>query len=834
MQRSSFRSIDRASRHPIVSDRPAPNFFQGALLGNGGLGVVLTTRPDAVVLHFGHNSVWDIRVAEEHTDQVGTFQEIFERVKAIPAHYSRLDEDPWYRQYCDLMGDNYTKPYPRPFPCGSLVLGFDPRQVELLGHRLDIASGVCAVRLLHEQRIVTLECFVDMLEDRVWLRLVDEAGTPIAAPFERVRLLPDPDGLLDDTPDEASAIFSTLPNDRAAEPGPASDDQDEIAPGLFVPTSPPEGSLAFRQVLPYLVRKAGQPQPSHPEDRAFRLTVQVNSTLKRERRINWHGVVEQMPVLERALHSHEPFLACVQLDHGLASSVADEASHVDITYEAFATAASSNRSAWEMFWDKSGVALEDEQIERLWYHNLYFFNCAVRPGVTCPGLFANWSYQKIGTAWHGDYHLNYNTQQPFWVAFSSNHADKHLPYVDLVHRVLPLSRSWAQEYYGLRGAYFPHSAYPVEMKIMPYPVPTWGWEICETPWMVQSLWWHYLYTMDRAFLEQQAFGPIKEAVQFLVDYMRRPEAHGEQWNDERYHIFPTVVPELYGLTPGLSKNHDCLVDLTLTKFIFLAFLQACEVLERNESEGELCVAVAEILAHFPDYPTAESRLGSVFVSVEGEHAETVYNVPIAAITVFPGEEDGLHSTAERRAILSNTYHNQRIEGGNQLVMANLQGARLGLLDLERFKRDVAYCLLPNGTCTDMVQQVHGRYQDRTAYDFMGSMGIWFENFALPAVVNECLLQSYNGVLRFFPNWPADRRAEFRTLRAAGAFLVSAAWEHGEVQWIEITSEAGAPLQIYVPWQTGAHCIRAAGTSIVVGETAQFTTTIGETIRFVKA
>ncbi len=76
---------------------------------------------------------------------------------------------------------------------------------------------------------------------------------------------------------------------------------------------------------------------------------------------------------------------------------------------------------------------------------------------------------------------------------------------------------------GLRGAYFPHSAYPVEMNIMPYPVPTWGWEICETPWTVQSLWWHYLYTMDRAFLEQRAFGPIREAVLFLVDYMRRPD-----------------------------------------------------------------------------------------------------------------------------------------------------------------------------------------------------------------------------------------------------------------------------------------------------------------------
>jgi hypothetical protein len=37
----------RAHLHPIVLNKPAVNFFEGALLGNGGMGVVVTTRPDA-------------------------------------------------------------------------------------------------------------------------------------------------------------------------------------------------------------------------------------------------------------------------------------------------------------------------------------------------------------------------------------------------------------------------------------------------------------------------------------------------------------------------------------------------------------------------------------------------------------------------------------------------------------------------------------------------------------------------------------------------------------------------------------------------------------------
>src|SRR6185312_8641859 len=99
------------------------------------------------------------------------------------------------------------------------------------------------------------------------------------------------------------------------------------------------------------------------------------------------------------------------------------------------------------------------------------------------------------------------------------HVDKHLAYVDMIERLLPVSRKTAREYFGLRGAYFPHSSYPVDMQVPPVMAPGLAWEVCETPWAVQSLWWHYLYTQDRAFLRERAFSPIKEAVLFLVDYM---------------------------------------------------------------------------------------------------------------------------------------------------------------------------------------------------------------------------------------------------------------------------------------------------------------------------
>jgi hypothetical protein len=136
-----------------------------------------------------------------------------------------------------------------------------------------------------------------------------------------------------------------------------------------------------------------------------------------------------------------------------------------------------------------------------------------------------------------------------------------------------------------------------------------------------------------------------------------------------------------------------------------------------------------------------------------------------------------------------------------------------------------------------VQQSQGRYGDETSFDFMSQAGVWFENFALPAVINECLLQSYHGELRLFPNWSADRTAEFRTLRAIGAFLVSARFEAGRVQWIEVTSEVGGPLRVINPWGNRARLHRDDDGNddngvarVITGATLQIDTNAGEFLR----
>jgi hypothetical protein len=193
----------------------------------------------------------------------------------------------------------------------------------------------------------------------------------------------------------------------------------------------------------------------------------------------------------------------------------------------------------------------------------------------------------------------------------------------------------------------------------------------------------------------------------------------------------------------------------------------------------------------------------VWLDVPGAPAEWIYNVPVTLAPVFPGEQVGLESGAEQLAIARRSAQTVRLEGGNDLVFQPLVRARLGMLDAAWFKQEVRYSRLPNGIANDRVRQSGGRYGEMTDFDFMMRMGVWTENLSLPAVLNECLLQSYSGVMRLFPNTTNLGPARFRDLRAAGAFLVSAEWDGKAVAGVRILSEKGATLRLRNPWGEAA-------------------------------
>ena len=76
-----------------------------------------------------------------------------------------------------------------------------------------------------------------------------------------------------------------------------------------------------------------------------------------------------------------------------------------------------------------------------------------------------------------------------------------------------------------------------------------------------------------------------------------------------------------------------------------------------------------------------------------------------------------------------------------------------------------------------------------------------------------MLQSWDGVIRVFPAWPKNINANFRTLRAEGAFLVSASWQNERVQSVSITSECGKFCRVVSPWLDNMYVLDEKGEKI---------------------
>jgi alpha-L-fucosidase 2 len=75
------------------------------------------------------------------------------------------------------------------------------------------------------------------------------------------------------------------------------------------------------------------------------------------------------------------------------------------------------------------------------------------------------------------------------------------------------------------------------------------------------------------------------------------------------------------------------------------------------------------------------------------------------------------------------------------------------------------------------------------------------NFAYASGLQEMLLQSYAGFIEVFPAVPdAWKDVSFKTLRAEGAFLVSAKKENGKVTEVTVESEKGGNVALKLPFE----------------------------------
>ena len=215
----------------------------------------------------------------------------------------------------------------------------------------------------------------------------------------------------------------------------------------------------------------------------------------------------------------------------------------------------------------------DPQLVPLYFqYGRYLLISSSRPGTMPANLQGLWN-ESLNPPWESKYTININTEMNYWPVEATNLSELHTPLFDLIDRAKPEGRHVARAMYGAGGFVLHHNT-DLWGDAVPIDGAAYGIWPMGAAWLSLHEWDHYDYTRDTTFLRDRAYPTMKEAAQFLLDYMV-VDPQG------RLVTGPSISPENTYLLPDGSNARLVMgptMDREITFALFSRVIEASEVL----------------------------------------------------------------------------------------------------------------------------------------------------------------------------------------------------------------------------------------------------------------